>query len=235
MPGEAAAITTAELQQCTLFADMALPDLDRLATLIRTQSYDRGEVVIEFLSRTSDVFLLLEGRLLVNRFSASGTEVGYGRMTPICYFGELAAFDGAPRSVNIAALTPSRLGRIPAAAFKSMIATTPSLADALLIDMANRIRDLSNRLYESSAVSVPGRLEAELTRMAVSQGVSGDGGVIEGMPTHAELATVIGGQRETITRALGRLVDLGIVAKKGRSLVILDFDGLIARTEDGDG
>lgn len=235
MPGEAAAITTTELQQCSLFAGMALPDLQRVAARIRTQSYDRGESVIEYLSSTSDVFLLLEGRLLANRFSASGTEVGYGRMAPVCYFGELAAFDGAPRSVNIVALTQARLGRIPAADFKAMTAASSSMANALMIDMANRIRDLSNRLYESSAVSVAGRLEAELTRMAVAQGISGDGGIIENMPTHAELATVIGGQRETITRALGRLVDLGIVTKQGRKLVILDFDALMARTDDTEG
>ena len=235
MPGEAAAVTTAELQQCSLFARMPLPDLERVAKLIRTQIYERGESVIEYMSNTSDLFLLLEGRLLANRFSAAGTEVGYGRMTPVCYFGELSAFDGAPRSVNIVALTQARLGRIPAAQFKAIIAGTPSLADALMIDMANRIRDLSNRLYESSAVSVPGRLEAELTRMAVAQGISGDGGIIENMPTHAELATVIGGQRETITRALGRLVDFGIVAKQGRSLVILDLDALMARTDNAEG
>jgi CRP/FNR family transcriptional regulator, cyclic AMP receptor protein len=71
---------------------------------------------------------------------------------------------------------------------------------------------------------------AEVTRLALAAGVSGNGGVIADMPTHAELAAAIGGQRETVTRALNRLVDAGIVVKQGRSLIIRDFEALLAQT-----
>lgn len=234
MPRETSAISAAELRQLTLFAGMDDGEIERLGGIVRAQIYERGEILIEYQSATSDVFLLFEGRLLANRFSGAGHEVGFRRMQPVCYFGELAAFDGSPRSVNIVALSTARVGRIAAADFKSLVAGTAGLANTLLIDMAYRIRDLSNRLYESTAISVPGRVEAELMRMALAQGLSGDNEIIDDMPTHAELATLIGGQRESVTRALGRLFDLGIVEKQGRGLVIRDFDALMDRTENAD-
>jgi CRP/FNR family cyclic AMP-dependent transcriptional regulator len=234
LPRETSAISAAELRQLTLFAGMDDGEIERLGGIVRAQIYERGEILIEYQSATSDVFLLFEGRLLANRFSGAGHEVGFRRMQPVCYFGELAAFDGSPRSVNIVALSTARVGRIAAADFKSLVAGTAGLANTLLIDMAYRIRDLSNRLYESTAISVPGRVEAELMRMALAQGLSGDNEIIDDMPTHAELATLIGGQRESVTRALGRLFDLGIVEKQGRGLVIRDFDALMDRTENAD-
>jgi CRP-like cAMP-binding protein len=44
------------------------------------------------------------------------------------------------------------------------------------------------------------------------------------MSTCAELAALLGCQRETVTRTLNRLVDLRMVAKQRRNLVIRDFD-----------
>ncbi len=232
MPTSASAVTAAELRRFTLFAGLDDGIAERLCTQVRALHLNRGEVVVEYRSTTTNVFLLLEGQLLANRFSASGQEVGYRRLHLHSYFGELAAFDSAPRSVNIVTLTEARVGSITAPAFNAMIADVPGVARALLTDMAQTIRELSNRLFEASAVSVPGRVEAELTRMALAQGLSEDGDFIDNMPTHAELATLIGGQRETVTRALGRLVDLGIVAKQGRGLVIRDFEALLDRTEE---
>lgn len=235
MPSQASPVTTAELARFGLFAGLAAPELDRIAKQVRAHAYDRGETVIEHLSRGREVFLLIDGELLINRYAASGLEIGYGRIRPPGYFGELAAFGDAARSVNIVALTPARLGCIAGPAVLTLLDTIPGLARTLIADMAARIRDLSNRLFEATALSVPGRVENELLRMCVAAGIGDDGGVLENMPTHAELATRIGGQRETVTRTLNRLADLGIVAKQGRSLVIRDFEALLERAEAAEG
>lgn len=109
-----------------------------------------------------------------------------------------------------------RRGKRSAKAFNQLVATVPGVARALLTDMAQTIRKLCNRLFVASAVSVPSRVEAEITHMALAQELCENVDTIENMPTHAELAALIGGQRETVSRTLNRLVDAGVVAKKGR-------------------
>lgn len=235
MPSQATPVTGTELEQFRLFAGLSASNLAQVAGEVRANDYQSGEIVIEHLSEGRDLFLLFDGQLLVNRYSASGVEVGYGRIRPPGYFGELAVFDEAPRSVNIVALTRARIGCIAGPAVLRLLDTIPAFARTMLADMAMRTRDLSNRLFEATALSVPGRVENELVRMCVAAGLTDEGGVLENMPTHAELAALIGGQRETVTRTLNRLADLGIVTKQGRNLVVRDFEALLERAEAAEG
>jgi CRP-like cAMP-binding protein len=226
----AAPVLTTELARIGLFAGQPEAVLAMIGQSVRTRLHAQGATIIEYGSTESDVFLLIEGQLVAKRFSAAGQEFGYRRLPQFSYFGELAALDGSPRSVSIIALSDARIGRIAGADFRRLIGDVPTLADRLMIDLARRVRELSDRLFEVSTVSVGGRVAAEVTRLALAAGVVGDGGLVTNMPTHAELAALIGGQRETVTRALNRLVDAGIVEKQGRSLVIRNFEALLAQT-----
>jgi CRP/FNR family transcriptional regulator, cyclic AMP receptor protein len=226
----AAPITATEIAGCQLFSGLPAAQLTAVAARIRSRTYQRGAMIIEHGATDGDVFILIEGQLLAKRFAGNGQEFGYRRLPQLSYFGELAAIDGSPRSVSVIAVTDARLGIIAARDFRAMVDDWPPLARTLLVDLARRVRELSDRLFEASTVSVGGRVAAEVTRLALAAGVSGNGGVIADMPTHAELAAAIGGQRETVTRALNRLVDAGIVVKQGRSLIIRDFEALLAQT-----
>jgi CRP/FNR family transcriptional regulator, cyclic AMP receptor protein len=226
----AAPADAAEIGRVGLFAGLPDAALADIARRVRVRAYAQGATVIDHGAADSEVFLLFEGQLVAKRFSAAGQEFGYRRLPPYAYFGELAALDGSPRSVSIIALSPARIGCIAASDFRALIDGSPVLATTLLRDLARRVRELTDRLFEVGTVSVGGRVAAEVTRLALAAGVSADGGVIADMPTHAELAAAIGGQRETVTRALNRLVDAGIVEKQGRSLIIRDFEALLAQT-----
>jgi CRP/FNR family transcriptional regulator, cyclic AMP receptor protein len=223
-------LTIAEIGQFALFAGLPAAALADLPGRIRLLHFGRGETLIEYGAAGSDVFLLVEGQLLAKRFSAAGQEIGFRRMSHFSYFGELAGLDGHPRSVSVIAFTDARVGVITTRDFKAMLADWPVLTQTLLIDLARRNRELSDRLFEGGTVSVPGRVAAAITRLALAAGVDGDGGVVPDMPTHAEMAALIGGQRETVTRAFNRLVDAGIVERRGRTLVIRNFEALLAQT-----
>lgn len=231
MPTPSAAFTTHDLARFALFAGFDAAAATALAARVRSLRFAGGETIVEYGTAGGDVFLLLDGLLLAKRFSAAGQEFGYRRIDVPGYFGELAALDGGPRSVSVVALADARVGVIRAADFRAMVTASPAFSTALLADLAARVRDLSDRLFEAGTISLPGRVAAEVTRMALAAGVTGDGGTLPDMPTHAELAARVGGQRETVTRAFNRLVDAGIVARHGRSLVIHDFEALLARTD----
>lgn len=226
----ASTFTTAEIGQFTLFAGLSDAAIADLQKHMRSLHIGRGAVVIEYGGADSDVYLLFKGQLLAKRFSADGHEVGFRRIMPPAYFGELAALGGGPRSVSVMAFTDARIGAIAARDFNAMVAEWPTLAATLLSDLASRVRELSDRLFESATVNVAGRVAAELIRMALAADAAADGGVVPDVPTHAEMAARVGGQRETVTRAFNRLVKSNIVARRGRNLIIRDFEALLAET-----
>lgn len=230
--GQHAGIGVEELRAYELFARLSDDELEVARDAIRVARHEKGETIIAHQDPGQDVYLLMEGTLLANRYSAAGREVGYRRIREGTHFGELAAFDGQPRSVNVIALTDCTIGTIPAATFRQLLERSTAFVETLLTRMAEIIRDLSDKVFEASAGSVRLRLDSELIRMAMEVGPEGNRAHIANPPTHAELAALIGGQRETVTRAFNELVSEGIVSKEGRSITIEDLDTLIERVEN---
>ena len=97
--------------------------------------------------------------------------------------------------------------------------------------MAGLTRSLTDRLFELTAVSVACRVDIEILRLAAANSEDGQTGVIHPCPTHAELAALLGSQREPVTRELNRLASLEIVRQTGRTLHVLDLAALAAEIE----
>lgn len=220
------------LRKFSLFNNLSDESLDSVRSRIMVVRFARGETIIQHEAQDTDVFLLLDGQALVNRYSLAGREISYRRLPANSYMGELAVFDGKPRSVNVIAVTEVVMGRLSGAAFIELILTIPEAMKALLADLSARIRDLSDRIYENTASSVKMRFYSELMRAALAAQGDEDQIILHNPPTHADWAAIVGGQREAITRALGELIKSGILRKDGRNLVVTDLDRLIDQIEE---
>lgn len=218
--------TVGDYRANKLFRHMTREEVETLGSQIEHLRYGKGEMILQRRDVDGGVYLLLDGVLLANLYARSGREVGYRRILPGGYFGEIAAIDGLPRSVNIVALEDVRLVRLPQRLVLRLFEESPRFMRALLEDMASLTRALTDRLFELTAVSVACRVDIELLRMANTAGGDGETAVIQPCPTHAELAVLVGSQREPVTRELNRLASLNIIRQTGRTLKILDMAAL---------
>lgn len=214
-----------------LFRHMTREEVEGLASQVEHLRYGKGEMIVQRRDEDGGIYLLLEGALLANLYARSGREVGYRRILPGGYFGEIAAIDGLPRSVNIVALEDARMVRLPQRLVQRLFEDSPRFMRALLEDMASLTRALTDRLFELTAVSVACRVDIELLRMASATAGDANEAVIHPCPTHAELAVLVGSQREPVTRELNRLASLNIVRQSGRTLKILDMAALADEVE----
>lgn len=214
-----------------IFRHMSREEVDALAAWIELRAYGKGEMIVQRRDQDGGIYLLLDGVLLANQYAKSGREVGYRRILPGGYFGEISAIDGGPRSANIVALEDSRLVRLPQGLVRRLFEDSPRFMRALLEDMAGLTRSLTDRLFELTAVSVACRVDIEILRLAAASSEDGKTGVIHPCPTHAELAALLGSQREPVTRELNRLASLEIVRQTGRTLHVLDLPALADEIE----
>lgn len=214
-----------------LFRHMSREEVEALGSQVEHLRYGKGEMILQRRDEDGGIYLLLEGALLANLYARSGREVGYRRIPPGGYFGEIAAIDGLPRSVNIVALEDVRLVRLPQRLVLRLFDDSPRFMRALLEDMASLTRALTDRLFELTAVSVACRVDIELLRMGSAVAGDRNEAVIQPCPTHAELAVLVGSQREPVTRELNRLASLNIVRQSGRTLKILDLAALADEVE----
>lgn len=193
------------------------------ATPIRAR---KGRTIVSLGAESSTVYVLLEGRAQATLFSLSGREVvlrtiGAGEM-----FGELAVILGEPRTATIVAHEDCLLAAIPGAAFRDGVAGRPEAALWMLRRLAAQVRSLTEKVFELNALRVPTRLHCELLRLAGPVAEDGLRAEIAPAPTHAELAARIGTHRESVTRELGELTEMGIIAQRGRQLTITDLPAL---------
>jgi CRP-like cAMP-binding protein len=147
-----------------------------------------------------------------------GQEVILGDLGPGEVFGEMAAIDGAPRSANVTALHPSRLCRMPAAAFLEVALRSPAIGLRVMRTLTTRLRLQDQRLFELVVLPVRHRLASELLRLSrprEGRGAAG-GRVVSPPPAQHVLAARIGARRETVSLALTELAREGLIEVSAR-------------------
>lgn len=197
--------------------------------------FGAGEPIVNHLDASNDVFLIIEGQARVTIYSMGGKAVTFCDLGPGDMFGEVAAIDGAPRSASVEARTSCSVSSIPAAKFRADVLSEPAVAQALLLHLATKVRELTTRVYEFSVLPVGNRIDAEVLRLAKVAPRQGKSARIPAIPTHAEIANRTSTHREAVTRELNRLTRLGLLERSGRGLVVKDVDRLAAMVHEATG
>jgi CRP/FNR family cyclic AMP-dependent transcriptional regulator len=205
-----------------------LPASDRrlLAGKWVERRYEPHQLVIEHGDHNCDVFFLLEGRIRVTLFTETGREVAYREMGKGDIFGELAGIDGKARSASIVALEPARVARLPQAQFQDFVKGNPVFAWVLLEHLSDRLRAMTNRVYEFTTLMVRQRLICELLRRAEGSWGADGKALLDPAPTHVELAAYISTHREAVSREMSALAKRGLVAKRGGGVLLADLGTL---------
>jgi CRP-like cAMP-binding protein len=226
MPQPPAGQFAQSLERIGIFSKLPPEGMARLQKRCAWRRYEPGESIVDHLDASRDVYFITSGDARATLYSVSGTVVTFTDLGPGEMFGEIAAIDGGPRSASIEARTRCIIAAMPAAAFREVLHSEPEVAQALLGRMAGRIRVLTTRIYEFSALAVGNRIQAEILRLATAARREGKSARIDTAPTHAELASRVSTHREAVTRELNRLAKLGVIEQQGRTLVIRDVDRL---------
>ncbi len=220
------------LEQVEILQTLPEREREQLANRLRWKQYGAGEQIISHLDRSTDVFLVLQGKVRVVIYSLAGREVTFRDIKAGQYFGELAAIDGLPRTASIVALSNSVIASMSADMFWEILRAYPDTAARLVKNLASSVRALTERVFEFSALAVNNRIHAELLRLAQDHMTGENEAVIDPIPTHAEIASRISTRREAVTRELNQLFRDGVVQRRSGTLVIRDVERLRRLVQD---
>ncbi|MDQ5813014.1 MAG: Crp/Fnr family transcriptional regulator [Actinomycetota bacterium] len=155
------------------------------------------------------------GRRLTVSVAEAGTLVG------------AAGFSERPRGLRLEASMPCVLCLLAREAFEGVVRRNPEVGLRLLRVLGERIRVLEERLADMAHREVPARLANAILRLVEGEGVMGtEGGWLPTRYTHAQLASMIGANREATTRALGTLRERGAVEVRERRIHVVDPEAL---------
>jgi CRP/FNR family cyclic AMP-dependent transcriptional regulator len=192
--------------------------------LARWVTVGAGALVLDFGDATDDVFVVVEGMVRVVVRTPLGQDLILGDRGAGEVVGEMAAISGASRSANVIALYPTRLCRLPAAAFLEVALRSPAVGLRVMRTLAARLRLQEERMLERVALRVRHRLAAELLRLSRPRGPEAKGGagarVVSPAPPHHVLGARIGARREAVQIALAELARDGLAEVSPRAIVL---------------
>lgn len=216
--------------ELTAAGDTILPPDLRDAFLARAGSFKlrKRQILIAEGADSTDVYLILSGKLRISVSAANGREIALRELGPGAIVGEMAAIDGGLRSASVSAVEDSGLARLRGSEFRRYLGEVPEAGLWMIRQLAARVRNLTDTATGLATLPVAGRVQRELLRLAAAAGSDGDHVVIQPMPTHAEIASRIGTHREAVTRELNLLALEEILKQSGRRAEILSLSKLQA-------
>lgn len=217
---------SAVFRTAPLFASLDPPLVQALARVATRATFAAQEVVCLMGERVEALSIVEQGWLKAVKSVASGREQTITTFGPGATLNDVAVLAGVPAQATVIALEPTTLWRIPGSQLLVLVEQHPSLARALIGNLASRVIYLAG-LVEDLALRP---VEARLARLILTQAHDGK---IErrSWATQAELAAQVGTVPDVLNRALRALADAGLIAVGRRSIRILDRPGLEARTQ----
>jgi CRP/FNR family cyclic AMP-dependent transcriptional regulator len=195
----------------------------RIAERAAERVVDRGRSVFVQEERGDRMYVLAEGTVKLYVSSRDGGIVELARHHPPAVFGELALLDGGPRSASAEAVERSTLLVVTADQLLGLLRSDEQVAEALLRMLGTIVRRTTRQLTDLVFLNLPGRVARQLLLLASD----GDGpGTTTREVTQGELASMVGGARQTVNQVLKSLEASGYIRAAGRRFEVLDQDRL---------
>ena len=210
------------LRNVSLFQSLSADELEPLAQMTITRTFNKDNVIILAEEEGDALFIIKKGQVKVSIVSEDGREVILSLLGDGTVFGELSLLDGKPRSANVVATEDTVLIMLRRQDFLQLVHKAPQIAIELLAELASRLRRTDRQIEGLALLDVTSRISETLLQLASDSGVETEEGVvIHNRPTHQELANMSGTTRETVSRVLKRLEIQGYIHCKGRVISIM--------------
>jgi CRP/FNR family transcriptional regulator, cyclic AMP receptor protein len=169
----------------------------------KTGIFDQGDP-------TRLVYLVKRGNVRISRLTPDGKEVTVAILGPGDIFGEETLFEKGPRTTVATTITQALLCTAKADDLFELLSKDPELALNVAKVVHDRLDDASATIEDLAYARVADRLLHLFERLAAEHGVTTDAGTrIDVRLTHADIASLIGSTRETVTVELQNLVREG--------------------------
>ena len=203
-----------------------------LATNARVERATRGAQLASEGDAPERFGVVVSGKLKIYHLGADGRELTFetaGAGDPVAVVAVLA---GARYPASVEAATDATIAWLPRQALLDLIDSQPAIARAIIADLATRVVNFT-AVATALALDVPSRLASYLFQRALAGGRTTPAGLVVDLGmTKTELASALGTVPETLSRALARLRDEGVLEVGNRDVVVKDV-GALARLGAG--
>lgn len=211
-----------------LFQALSHEEQVAVAELAKPTKVGRGDRIYSAGEDVSQLMVVHTGLLKISRISAEGQEQIIRVLEPGEFVGESAFLNGGRPDHFATALEAGSMCVFRHQDVGVLIARHPSIGLRMLQGVSRRLEQTEERLAAATSVEVGGRLARYLVDLRTHR--EADGTVTVRLPlAKKDIASLLDTTPESLSRALRRLQDAGVIDQQGpRAVRLLDLDRLVA-------
>lgn len=180
--------------------------------------FSPDEVIFLEGDESRGLWIIEDGNIKITKLSLEGNEYILHLLGPGDSFNDIAALDGGPTPANAIAMSPVSVWLLPTEIIDRALDRYPLMARAALKMLGNRIRALGHQIEDLTLYPVIVRLARFLLAQAENPSLSGPG------VTRAAIAAHLATTPETISRALAKLQDTGVIRFDRHKIMITNAE-----------
>ncbi len=204
-------------------------ELEALVGRASFERLDEGDAIVVGPEEHGErVLVVVAGQVQVYETDASGRELTLSVLEGGSWVGATGLAARRERELCVRAWEPSLLCRLERRELEGLARQRPEAGLALAQVLAERLVWMEARWADVAAKDVSARLASMLLMLVEAEGVvAPEGGYrIPTRYTHWQIASMIGANREAITRAFSELQEVGGLEVRRRFVYVTDIEAL---------
>ena len=206
-----------------LFTHVKPSSIDEIASFTVMKHAIKGEHLFRDKDDVTNIYLLVSGTASLYKVNSLGEKkvifvFGKGQLLNEVMLQDL------PSSINCEMLEESWVLVIPIKKLWRVMTQDAELTKAILDSMALKIRRLYRQLKNTTnALTGEKRLAAKLFKLSKDYGIQQNNGIMIDIDlTITYLAEMLGSKRETVSRQMKKLVEMGLISMQKNKIIVLD-------------
>ena len=225
------------LSMVDVFESLSAEEIARLDERLLDAHLETGEVFYSPDEPSEKVFILRRGKARIYRVADNDREFTLAVVDAGTMFGEMTLTAQRLQGAYAQAMEPSEVSTMGREDLERLILEKPQVGLKIAHLLSERLRRYEIRLETITLKDVPTRLASIILLLAEAEGVVTSEGYVK-IPTHfthERLGTMIGTNREAVSRAFGVLQEETIVELRRRIIHVKSLEALRRRAGQADG
>jgi CRP/FNR family cyclic AMP-dependent transcriptional regulator len=215
------------LAKVDILQPLSLKEIERIALLSVSVHLGTGEA-FALDEGGCTLLLMTSGRVRVHEPNTTGPGLTIYMVENPTVVTQSGFAARPPRASVVEALEPSVLRVLEGEAFDDLVRRNPEVGVKTIRTLSQRLAAFEDRLSDFVRKEVSARLASVILRLCEHQSIVTANGkrMIPIRYTHRQLASLVGANREAVTRALGELKNAGVVEIRNQHIHVTDADAL---------
>lgn len=212
-----------------VFEPLSWEEIEKINWQNLNTRLEPGEIFYTPIDLSETLFVLQSGRVRIYRALPlpEGRELTLAVLESGTVFGEMALTGQRLRASYAQAMEESEISAMCRADVERLVLDKPAVGLQLVHLLSERLAAYEVRMEGLGLKEVPARLAGLILELVETQGIRDSAGYkIPTRYTHQQLGTMIGANREAVTRAFTRFREAGTVEVRRRYIHVEDLDAL---------